>query len=276
MDSPALREYGAAFLDSLVRRDPGVAPLGPGFRATENGEFVELGGGLWQTADDFLGIQQFADPDHGEVVSLGVAVSAGERRPYVVRLKVEGDGITEAESIVSSAGKGAFADVDQLVKPDVIYAAPVPPDRACDRDGLRQVANSYWTGLQESDGSLVPVGYRCDRFDNGRKITNSLHTLLTPDAAVHTVASCLNGTRGARPVVRERRFPVLDVALGVAVSFAVADFHPVPGSPRPDNGSFYLAAVFKVVDSEIRIMDEIREILPLASSSNWNVPEEGK
>ncbi|MFD4605740.1 hypothetical protein ACFWPQ_47990 [Streptomyces sp. NPDC058464] len=265
----ALAALGAGFLESLTSHDPGKARLAPSFRATENLREVPVGAGLWETAEDFLGLLTFIDPAQSQLVHLGVAV-AGGHRPFALRVKAEGGLLTEAETILGSDVKGHFADVDQLLKPDIIYGAPVPPDRASDRDGLLRVADSYWRGLQESDGSLVPVGYRCDRYDNGKKITNTLTTLLSPDAAVHTVASCLNATRGARPRVRGRRFPVLDVAHGVAVSLAVADFHPVPSSPRPDSGSFYVVAVFKVVDQEIRIIDEIREIMPLGTPCAWS------
>ncbi|MGI5132468.1 hypothetical protein ACQEVB_37075 [Pseudonocardia sp. CA-107938] len=275
MDSAILREHATAFLERMQRHGGGNVRLGPGFRATKNGTTVEPGPDLWKLVDEFLGMQVFTDPEQGQVVKLGVAVVDGERHPFAVRLRIHGDAISEAELIVSNARKGYFCDVDQLVRPDVLYAAPVPVDRASDRDGLRRIAGSYWTGLQESDGSLVPVGYRCDRYGNGKKITNNLEILLSPDAAVHTVASCLNHTRSARPIVRGRRFPVLDVARGVAVSFAVVDFHPAPSGARPDNGSFCMAALFKIVDSEIRILDQFYDILPLGAPSGWDdLPEE--
>jgi hypothetical protein len=55
----------------------------------------------------------------------------------------------------------------------------------------------------------------------------------------------------------------------------VVDFHPIPNHPRPDAGAMYMMGVFKVVDGEIRIIDEIREILPLhASSGGWQLEGE--
>jgi hypothetical protein len=49
----------------------------------------------------------------------------------------------------------------------------------------------------------------------------------------------------------------------------MVDFHPVPHSPRPDSGTFYMVAIFKVVDNAIRSIDEIREILPLGAPQAW-------
>jgi hypothetical protein len=184
-------------------------------------------------------------------------------------LHLKDEKVIESEVVISTDGKGHFADVEQLLKADIIYDAPVPPSRASNRDELRAAADSYWEGLQQSDGSIPRFHYRCDKYDNGAKTTNTLRTLLSPDATVHTCASALDHTKPARPLARERRYPVLDVERGVAASFVVIDFHPIVGKPRPDAGSLYMMGVFKVVDGELRIVDEIREILPFGACSGW-------
>jgi hypothetical protein len=216
---------------------------------------------------DFPALQIFMDPEQGGVVILGVAKGADGPRPYGVRLKLQDDRISEVETLLSSVTKGHFADVDQLFRPDVLYDAPVPPVRAVDRDRLKAIADSYWTGLQESDGSIPPFAYRCERFDNGKKITNNLSILLSPEAAVLTCASSLTATRPARPSPRSRRFPVLDVGLGVAASLVLVDFGPnALGFPPMTH---YMMALFKVVDGEIRCIDEISEKLPFGTSCPW-------
>ncbi|MBL3961179.1 MULTISPECIES: hypothetical protein [Burkholderia] len=219
--------------------------------------------------DDFPSLQLFDDPLQSQVVAFGVAEAGGQIRPYALRLKVSAGRISEVEEIISTACAGHFADAVQLLKPDVLYEAPVPPHRAAERDQLESVADSYWSALQESDGSLARFAYRCDRYDNGKKITNNLSILLSADAAVHTPASCVYATRPARPIARNRRFPVVDRRLGIVVSFVLVDFHPAPHLDRPDCGTFYMAGVFKVTDGEIRSLDEIREILPLGAAEIW-------
>lgn len=243
--------------------------LAPHFRATENGADIALGEGLWRSRPRFVGMQFFCDEEAGQVCGMGVAYVQDVPVPFAQRLRVQDGLLTEAEAVVSTDPKGHFADVEQLLKPDIIYAAPVPPARRSNREELRAAADSYWEGLQQSDGSIPKFNYRCDKYDNGAKTTNTLRTLLSPDATVHTCASALDHTRPARPISRERRYPVLDVALGVAASFVVVDFHPIPGKPRPDSGSMYMMGVFKVVDGELRIVDEIREILPFGASAGW-------
>jgi hypothetical protein len=258
------------YLAAVESGDPGVLNFSAAFRGTENGAPVTPGDGLFESRPRFAGIQSFADGETGQVVSLGVAYVDEQPRPFAQRLRIDEAGaIAEAEAIVSTEAKGHFADVEQLLKPDIIYTAVVPVHRRSDREGLRDAADRYWEGLEQSDGTIPRFNYRCDKYDNGAKTTNTLRTLLSPDGKVHTCASALNDTRAARPVARERRFQVLDTELGVAVSFVVVDFHPIPDHPRPDAGAMYMLGLFKVVDGELRIVDEIREFLPLGTSVGW-------
>jgi hypothetical protein len=260
-----MRRTADRYLESIVRRDAGLAPWAPSARASLNAQPAPLDAAI--NVVDFPALQIFMDPLQGGVAILGVAETTDGLRPYCVRLKLEDGRISEAESLLSSSTKGHFCDVDQLLHPDVLYDAPVPAARAIDREGLKAAADSYWTGLQESDGSIPRFGYRCERFDNGKKITNNLSILLSPEAAVLTCASGLNATRAARPVARDRRFPVIDPALGVAVSLVMVDFGPNSlGFPPMTH---YMMALFKVVDGEIRCMDELTEKLAFGAICPW-------
>lgn len=261
-----LRSIAHSYLESLLPRNGAGASLAPEFRASINGEWVA--NRPHPPIEDFPALQIFLDPVQGGVVVTGVAVSAGMRCPYALRLKVQGEQILEAESILSDSRKGHFADVDQMLEPDVLYDAPVPPERASDRAGLIAAADSYWAGLQESDGSIPRFSYRCERFDNGKKLTNNLSILLSPEATVLTCASSLNLTRAARPVARNRRFPVLDVDLGIVASFAVVDFQPNPQNGLPGM-AYYALGLFKIVDGSIRSLDEISTKLPLGTAPIW-------
>jgi hypothetical protein len=261
-----LRRIADEYLGSLLRHAPACAALAPGYRATVNA--VPTGVEGHPVIDDFPALQIFTDLEQGGAVVAGVAEVDGTLRPYALRLRVESECILEAEMLLSHTSKGHFADVEQLLKPDVLYDAPVAPDRASNRAGLQAAADSYWTGLQESDGSIPRFAYRCDRFDNGKKITNNLSILLSPEASVLTCASSLNATRAARPVARNRRFPVLDVSLGVAVSFVLVDFKPNPQLRLPGM-THYMMGLFKVADGEIRSLDEITEKLPFGSPEPW-------
>ncbi|HEU4960747.1 MAG TPA: hypothetical protein VFT56_10080 [Sphingomonas sp.] len=258
------------YLAALAAGTPADIALAPDYRATENGQMADPGEGLWRSARAFPGHPAIlCDEMVGEVVIFGAA-EFEELRPFALRLHIEADMISEAEAIISSSAHGFFADVDKLVDADVLYEAPVPSDRGGTRETLRCAADSYWVGLAESDGSMVEVNHRADRFANGKKVTNNLEILLSPDKAVHTIASLLTATRPARPQVREKRFPILDTVRGVSASIAIVDFADDPQNPRPDAGSFYIMNAMKVVDGQIRIIDAIHQILPRGAVSAWS------
>jgi hypothetical protein len=269
MERDQLVGIAESYLRALQRHEPAGAPLHKSVRSTLNGRELSPEEAFAQDMEGFAGEQFFTDTAAQQIVVMGVAYRMGRPWPWALRLRIEAGDIIESEAISSTDPNGPFAAVEQLLKPDVLYEAPLPPARAVGREELRAAADSYWEGLQRSDGSIPRFHYRCDKYDNGAKTTNTLRTLLSPDATVHTCASALDHTRPARPLARERRYPVLDVERGVAASFVVIDFHPIPGSPRPDSGSFLMMGVFKVVDAQLRSVDEIREILPLGATSGW-------
>ncbi len=265
-----LIELGKRYIAAVARNSPQDVPLGTDFRSTENGQPTPPGEGWWKEVTSFPGFPTWlCDEEAKSVVAFGAVERGDGCQPFALRLAIDGGRVNEAETIISSSRKGFFADADQLICSDVLYDAPVEPARACDRDALRRIADSYWIALGESDGSLVQIDHRADRFANGKKVTNNLELLLSPDRAVHSIASMLTGTRPARPRVREKRFPILDVARGVAATFAIVDFADDPSNPRPDTGSFYILNALKIVDGRIRIIDAIHEITRRGTVSGW-------
>ena len=267
---PELIGLARRYLAALTAHNPSQVALTPGYRATENGAVAGLGSGLWINARAFPGHPGLVcDEVDGQVVVFGAVELEDGPHPIGLRLRIENAAVVESEAIISSSTRGFFADVSELLNADVIYEAEVTPERGCSRERLRAIANSYWNALAQSDGSLVEVNHRADRFANGKKVTNNLEILLSPDRAVHSVSSLLTATRPARPQVREKRFPVLDTDRGVAASIAVVDFADNPLDPRPDTGSFYILNVIKVVDGQIRIIDALHQIMPRGTISGW-------
>jgi hypothetical protein len=261
--------FGDVGVEFLHRLGAPTLPVSGTFRFTENGKDTVPAGARLTRARAFSGLQTYIDPSQDQVLLVGLAEFDDGRDAFALRLRFEDDVVSEAEAIVSTGRTGFFNAVEELAKPDILYQAPVPAGRRSDAEELVRIADSYWEAIEQGDASIVPVGYRCDAYHNGKKVTNNLELLLSPDKAVHSVASIIAGTRPARPSVAERRYPIVDTERGLVVSVVVADFHPVANG-RPDSGSFYMAVIFKIVDHEIRIFDEIREILPLGTTSGWH------
>lgn len=256
------------YLAAIEAHDPSLAALAPDVQATENAVLLSVGEGLWQKAKRFASRQFFVDEVSGQVMIIGAVDCSGDLFPYGIRLGIEGGQVAQAETLLSPSARGHFANVDQMLRPDVLYDAPIPPERRCGaREALRSVGDLYWDGLNESDGSIPRFNHRCDRYANGKKITNCLELLLTPDAAVHTPASLITATRPAKPKVIERRFPVLDLVRGVAGSIVIIEFGK--NADRPDVGAFYTFSVNKIVDDEIRNVDHLHVILPPGTRTPW-------
>jgi len=265
-----LRELAHRYLASLGKAPDREIALASDFRATENGAEVAGGKGMLASSRGVAGTPGlFVDAQTGQAVAIGALRLDAGLQPFALRLLLMDNTVCEAEAIVSSIATGHFADVEKLLQPDVIYDTPVPPERGATREELRDIADRYWAALEESDGSLIDVNYRADRFANGKKITNNIELLASPDRAVHTIQTTLTATRSARPIVRERRYPVLDQELGLAVSIAMADFHPPAAKDGHKPGTFYILNAYKIVDREIRIMDVIHEFMPHGARSGW-------
>lgn len=270
LDRQALIDTARRYLDAVIAHDPQRAPLHAGARFTHNGNVLRPGEGYWRDTERFAGQHFFVDSQAGQVIVMGAAYRDAKPWPWALRLSIQDGKIVEAETVLSSEAKSYFADADQLLNSDIIYDALVPPRRALDRTGLRAAADSYWDGLESGNGDLPKFHYRCDRYQNGAKITYNMRLLLSSDAAIHTCASALKHAARLQPRVRERRYPVLDVERGVAAGFVIVDFCAAPDAGKPEAVSHYMMSVMKVVDGRLRIIDEIREVLPLGAASGWS------
>ena len=269
LDRQALIDTARRYLDAVIAHDPKRVPLHAEARFTHNGSALRPGERYWRDIERFAGEQFFVDTQAAQIIVMGTACLNAQAWPWALRLSIQDGKIVESETVLSSENKSFFADADQLLRSDIIYDALVPPRRARDRVGLRAAADSYWDGLESGNGDLPKFHYRCDRFQNGAKITHNMRLLMSPDAAIHTCASAIRHAARSQPRVRERRFPVLDVERGVAAGFVIVDFSAVPDAGKPEAVTHYMMSVTKVVDGRLRLIDEIREIMPLGAVSGW-------
>lgn len=266
----ALIDIARHYLEAVVAHEPQRVPLHDEARVTHNGSALQPGEGYWRDIERFAGETFFVDTQAAQVIVMGAAYRDAQPWPWALRLRIQDGMVVESEAVLSSEAKGFFTDTDQLLRSDIIYDALVPPKRALDRAGLRAAADSYWDALESGDGDAPKFHFRCDRYQNGAKITYNMRLLMSSDAAIHTCASAIRHAARARPRVRERRYPVLDVERGVAAGFVVVDFSAVPDAGKPDAITQYMMSVTKVVDGRLRIIDEIRESMPMGAASGWS------
>jgi hypothetical protein len=234
-----------AYLAAVVKHDPPAAPLAAGYRGTENAGVVAPGEGLWKSAAGLGPVQRrFADPVNGQAAYFGHLQEGSARDIVAVRVKITGRKVTEAEWTV--ARKGAFG----MFEPDGLTAnAPpavhLPPAQRSDRFQMIALADGYFQGLQDHDGSLIPAEPQCERIENGVKVTFRPRGTLPgagaappgapsgpapPSAAAPTGAqeemsgNCVAGFQGFKTSIAEttlRRFPLVDEEMGVVMGTTV-------------------------------------------------------
>ena len=226
----------------LARRpDPSLLAAHPNIR--ENTLAVALDRGVWRSLVRKRAGWIFADPEAGQIAFAGVFDDrAGGLTPLFVRLKVEHGRVAESE-VAFNNGPSPFFHPEALLEPDVLYDAPVPPNRRSSREALVRVAGLYLDGIAARSGAKVPIGDRCDKYYLGGKVTN---------AGVPGIGTCresFDGVKADAPV--GRRFPIVDVERGiVVVSFLMPQHYKDP----PD--STYECEILKVVDGKIRQVEE--------------------
>src|SRR5438477_1977804 len=86
------------YLAAVVAHNPKMAPLSADVKYSENDQRLELGDGLWKTAQGrgkYTHI--FADPEFGQVAYMGTMMEAGAPFLMSLRLRIELGRITEIE-----------------------------------------------------------------------------------------------------------------------------------------------------------------------------------
>jgi hypothetical protein len=247
-DASCLNDVLDRYLTQLVLHDPDPLPVADGIVAVENAEDMILGQGSWQTIAEVPAGQRFVDAMNGQSVFMGATKDAsGQVGSIFIRLAVNGDGkVTESELFTKGSYTGA-SDPATLLTPDILYDAVVPPARRSGRADLMRTVNLYMDGISKHDGSDVPVSERCDRYQAGKKFTNS------PERPVErgggSCQTSLNNLTGQ--VVVNRRFPVIDVEKGI-----VAVLFIIPHGERSPPNATNVAEIFKIVEGKIRSIEE--------------------
>jgi len=168
------------YLAAMVAHDPSKAPIAPGTRYTENGVTLPLPDGLWRVASSVGAYRlKVSDPEMGEIGFFAKAAENGAPILVATRLKVVDHKITQIESVVAHTSDLIGGPPGQG-RPDVLGDAPraqflqaLPPASQRSRQEMIDIANTYWTGLENNTGSHPPLfADDCNRIENGAYTTN--------------------------------------------------------------------------------------------------------
>lgn len=263
------------WLAALDAHEPGRLRLSPGFRYTEDGQAIAPGTGTWRTFRGRRpGGHTFVDPERDQIEYWGVFEEMGRTVMAAIRLRVSGRTVVEAETIVTRPG--AFFEPDAVIAEAPHFHAPVATP--ADREALIAAVHGYFDAIERSDGSMVSVREDCRRLVNG--VVDSADDLSRVERgeehrALGVSRQITDGHYAYIEALRDRRFPIVDVARGLVVCHLVFDH---PGDlPRAGGdliirspSSMLFTEVFKIIDGRI---DEIWALgsgaIPYGSRIGW-------
>jgi hypothetical protein len=248
------------YTDAICQKDLKPIPIAPNARITWNGNLTKLGvSPIWETPGRLRIPYRRALVDHksgaallratvtNEVVQRGATAqeimnpTPGKWWWLALRLQIENGFITEIEEIISDVGfPGTPASA--MTIPDRIWDTIVPEEQRSTAKELRQIADDYFSTVS---GTIAwheaPFHPECNRYENGAPTTNAV--FIPGSVGTGLLSPTLQGL-----VVTNRRFYVLDVALGVVA--AIAKFTPPSRSTNITQG-----AVSAVIFEEFKIQD---------------------
>jgi hypothetical protein len=307
-----LESLATLYVDAVVARDPRRLPLAGDVKFTENGQRLQLGDGLWNTA---TGPGRYAlhvdDVERGQAVWMGTIREADAPAILVVRLAVRSRALTEIETLVIR-DRAAAERLDAIGSPRRVLLEAVPDGDRLSRESLVQIANRYFSGIERNDGKGdYPLAPDCARLENGMITAGDAVLVTAPGvlsaperkaaASPPAPPPASDAPRGPRlgcleqfqtgmfhyvTRIRDRRFVALDPERGLAFAFAffdnaagdarnvtLADGRKVQsGSTVP--WTWQIAEVFKIERGLIGPVESVLHGVPYGMGSGWSSYEQ--
>lgn len=274
LDRASLISILDRYLDLRSRGNDASEMLAPKARLTENGVPVALNAGVWATAKPTGYRLTFADETTGEVGCHTTFSETDLVGIHGLRLRVDERGqILEAEGLVARKGDSNAFAAHRLIAPDHIYERIEPVRGQLSRGQLVAAADSYFDAVERSDGGDAPIAPQCDRIENGLRTTSN--------PAAGLPLNCREGMAifGYIERVRDRRYPLVDVARGLVWAFAALEVPrdsvlrlAVDGKviERPQaERSIFLSELFKIAGGEITAIDVVVRNMPKGAGFGW-------
>lgn len=247
-DRACLQDMLESYMAAVAENDPSAAPLMVGFRQTDNAVVKRPGTGVWRSVTALGSVQRyFLDPVSRQAAFLGIVYEGDQPAVVTVRIGVIDGLIGEAEWFIGRAGTPGMLGpptVDGTARPnpfnaEYMMANPPPPARSVparqrlSRASLVGIANSYFDGLTNHDGSIVLAHPDCYRVENGQLTTGRL----LPEGSTDGFAGRTNCTSNLGidgpfhiAVVGGRRYPVIDEEQQVVLGTVI--FRRFPNAPE--------------------------------------------
>ncbi len=286
-----LEAVAKKYFDALVQRNPSVAPLADHVIFSENNVLLLPGDGLWGTITGRGASSTelyFTDPQRGQVGFFGVVDEHGVPGYLAVRLKVEDGKISEIESLVNRVPPpppGVAPPPYQTRTPKELqhFAAmteAVPPAERVSRARLIDIANGYFSTLQQNDGQLfTPFDDSCSRLENGNITAGDPSSSYAP-ARFTCAEQFERGSYRFDSALRDRGFMLVDEERQLVLARAfldhngvLTDFKLTDGTPAVSSfktpSSLCLLELFKIRGGRIFRIETVYINVPYNMPPVW-------
>lgn len=251
-DRACLTGFNDAYLDALIAKDASKLKTAASVRFTENGKELKLNEGLWAVASELGPYRQdMAEVPAGQTAGF---VSLQDDRGDVLlafRLKVVNMEVTEIETTVCRSGEASFFSPNALMR-NPIYDKEVAADARMDRDAIIKIVDSYFAGIESSDGSAIPFAETARRNENG---ANTGSGTGLKNVAMFSYIDKI-----------DRRYVLVDVERGNVLPWVLFQ---IPMSPLGGSRTLHLAELFKVEGGKIMDVQAIMVNQPLGTPGGW-------
>jgi hypothetical protein len=278
-----LYDIADKYMDALVKGDVSRAPIARGVRFSENGVWLAVGDGLWNTISGLRGYDlKIADPQEGQVSLIDVVEEHGVPAILAARFKVEDGLITEIETVLSrKIDTSPFPVTEGYDSPHPLWSESIPEAQRQPRARLISVADGYFDTIQLNDGTLFThFTEDCNRVENGLLTTNNP---TIPDYDIAKMG-CEEQFRLGQYIyddrLRDRRYPLVDEEKGVVLAAAFMDHSGTVMDVTWTDGtkqksiffyphSFILLELFKIENNAIRRVEAVFASMPYNMPSVW-------
>jgi hypothetical protein len=276
-----------AYLDALAAHDPGSLDVAGDLRVTENGQALALGDGIWGTATAVAGHDVVLVRDGEHEAWIGVVEEHGRPSVVFLRTRTRDGRLAEVETIVRRPHERLY-DPSTLGAPRAELLGDVPEGERSSREELAAAGHAYFDGLEQADGSIIPVVDGCTRFENGTKtvrVEDVSHLAGSASASVFPLGvreQVDTGYFSYIAAVRGRRVVACDEARGLVVMVVAFD-HParsrtvtmrgvgeveLPAYHQVPN-SVLIGELFRVRAGVIEHIEAVLEFAPYGMPTGW-------
>lgn len=256
------------YLDSMIKNDFHALQVSPNIKFTENGKELALGQGVWNTISSINYRQYFVDPLEGQVAVFCVIDEGEVPATLMIRLKIIDHLISEVETILTHYGEASVFYPKGLKIPKPILDELLEKSERSSRNEMISIANRYFDGIEQNDGTNVPFHPECNRFENGFQTTNNPRTEFTKYDCYNQMSKFTYITK-----VRDRRFLIIDEERGLVWGIFLLDCPGNVGSESlgalKNPRTVFVAECFKIISGQIRQIEVLMVNTPFGSKSGW-------